>query len=221
MADDEAVPLSSEEAVPLSSDEASAALIVWADRGGAEDAAWRGLQPGPALAELAARLTTVPRPFLEATVSVRALAGDVLGETPLACLAFEAEGHVRTGAAIGLWLVASEDLLEPFSPPLRRDRLALAVDALAMRLATVVDPLDWVADDERREEAARVFLLWAGMLPAGEDAATARALLAARDSLQRNRALAEAFEEHRHRAEIARRLADARAREAAARYSSE
>lgn len=197
------------------------ALLAWADRGGSEDAAWSSLQAGPPISELAARLTTVPRPFLDERLSVVALSGDVLGGENLACLPFVDEGHVRTGAAIGLWLIASEDLVGPFTPPLRRDRLALAVDALAMRLAPVVDPLDWVADDERREEAARVFLLWSGHLPAEEDAATARALLAARDSLQRNKALAEAFEEHRHRAEVARRLADARAREAAARYSAE
>lgn len=197
------------------------ALLAWAGRGGSENAAWEGLHSGAAVAELAARLTTVPRPFLDERLSVAALAGDLLGDASLACVPFESEPHVRTGAAIGLWLVASEDLLGPFSPPLRRDRLDLAVDALAMRLATVADPLDWVSDDERREEAVRTFLLWSGQLPAGEDAATARALLEARDSLQRNRALAEAFEEHRHRAEVAKRLADARAREAAARYSAE
>ena len=31
-----------------------------------------------------------------------------------------------------------------------------AVDALALRLAAVTDPLDWLSDAERREEAARI-----------------------------------------------------------------
>ncbi|MFG6403816.1 MULTISPECIES: phosphohydrolase [unclassified Microbacterium] len=197
------------------------ALIAWAERGGDQAAVWGDLQPGPGIAEIAARLSSVPRPFLDERLSVRALAGDVLGAGDLACLRFEDEQHVRTGAAMALWLIASEDVIAPFSPPLRRDRMLLAVDALAMRLAPVTPPVEWTSDDERREEAARTFLLWIGQLPAGEDVETARALLAGRDSLERNRSLAEAFEEHRHRAEVARRLAEARAREAAARYSSE
>ena len=202
-------------------DALSRALLLWADRGGDTDAAWVGLTPGPSVDEVAARLTTAPRPFLDERVSVAALAGDVLGGQPLECLALTAHPRVSTAAALGLWLVASESVVGPFSAPLNPDRAPFAVDAFALRLGPVVDPLQWLSDDERREEAARTFLLWAGFLPAGEDAPTARALLAARDSLQRNRALAEAFEEHRHRAEVARRLADARAREAAARYSTE
>lgn len=197
------------------------ALLAWPDRGGDVEAVWRISRPGPALDEVMARLTTTPRAFLDDRVSVRALAGDVLGGAALACLPFEDEPNVRTGAAIALWLAASEDLIAPFSPPLRRERLALAVDALAMRLAPLAPPLVWLSDDERREEAARTFLLWGGQLPAGEDVDTARALLAGRDSLQRDRALAEAFQEHEHRAAVARRLAEARAKEAAARYSHE
>ena len=197
------------------------ALLAWADRGGDVAVAWAIAQPGPPLDEVMARLTTTPRAFLDDRLSVRALAGDVLGDGALACLPFEDEAHVRTGAALALWLVASEDLIEPFSPRLRRERLGLAVDALAMRLAPLAEPLGWLSDDERREEAARTFLLWAGHVPAGEDADTARALLAGRDSLQRHRALAEAYEEHQHRAAVARRRAEARAKEAAARYSHE
>ncbi|RKT33287.1 hypothetical protein DEU34_1877 [Microbacterium sp. AG1240] len=202
-------------------DTLSRALTMWAERGGEADVAWADAVPGPGLDEVAARLTTAPRAFLDDGVSIEALAGDVLGPPALGCLAFATEPRVRTAAALALWLIASEAVVGAYSTPLRPDRSALAVDALALRLAPVVDPLDWLSDDDRREEAARTFLLWAGFLPAGEDTVTARALLAARDSLQRDRALAEAFEEHRHRAEVARRLADARAKEAAARYSSE
>ncbi|NKF33185.1 phosphohydrolase, partial [Pseudomonas sp. BGM005] len=90
-----------------------------------------------------------------------------------------------------------------------------------LRVAPVADPASWTSDDERRTEAARTFMLWRGYLPAGEDAATAASLLAACDSLARDRALADAYEGHRHRAEIARKLDEARRREAAARYSSE
>lgn len=199
--------------------EADELLAVWLAHASSEDQAWDAARPGPPLDAVLSRLSTVPRPFLDEGVSIAALAGDVLG-TPLICLPHTANARVRIGAAIGLWVRASEDLVEAFDPSLRQSS-ARGVDALALRLAPVTDPLDWLSDDERREEAARTFLLWSGYLPAGEDVHTARSLLDARDSLRRNAALAEAYAEQRHRADIARQLAAARAKEAAARYSSE
>lgn len=193
-------------------------LGAWVAAAPPEDEVWRLAQPGPALSAVASRLSSVPRPFLDDRVSIRALAGDILGRR-LNCTPFTSDPRVRRGAAIGLWLLASQQTVQPFSPAIALR--ALPVDALALRLAPVVDPLDWISDAERREEAARTFLLWGGSLPAGETAETARSLLDARDSLRRNAAMAEAFAEHQHRAEIARRLADARAKEAAARYNSE
>lgn len=195
-------------------------LAAWTERSGGEDAAWAQVRPGPPLDAVAARLSAVPHSFLDDRVSVRALAHDVLPKK-FACLEFVDDPRVRQGAAIGLWLLASEDLIGRFSPELRRGWSTLAVDALALRLAPVVAPTEWLADGERRTEAARTLLLWAGYLPEGEDRDTARSLLAAVDSLARNRALAEAYQGHRHRAEIARALEDARRKEAAARYSSE
>lgn len=200
--------------------EADDLLSAWSAIAPPEGTAWASARPGPGVDEIAARLSSVPRPFLDDDVSLRALAGDVLGR-PLASVDHADDERVRTGAAIGLWVVASEDLVQPFAPSLAGGDVTRAIDALALRLAPVVDPRDWLADAERREEAARTFLLWAGFLPAGEDRETARALLDARDSLRRNAALAEAYAAYRHREEIARRLAEARAREAAARYSSE
>ncbi|WP_394552723.1 phosphohydrolase [Agromyces sp. MMS24-JH15] len=218
-------------------------LARWTERAGDEEARWASLVPGPPVAAVAARLSSVPRPFLDDRVRLAALAVDVLGAAGaagLACLAFADEPAVRTGAAIGLWVLAGEELVEPFEPalsasrdPASRDPAsrrraghdrsddALAVDALALRVASASDPLDWLSDGTRREEAARTMLFWCGRLPAGEDAETARSMLAALDSLAQNRALAEAYAEHRHRAEVARRLAEARAKEAAARYSRE
>jgi len=196
-------------------------LQAWAEAGHDEKDAWQAAVEGPATIELAARLTTTPRPFLDPAVSIVALAGDILGSGELACAAYANDARVRSGAAVGLWLFASEEALSPFTPTLASGDRFAAVDALALRLASVSDPETWLWDDERREEAVRTFLLWSGFLPAGEDRDTARALLAARDSLSRQKALAEAFEVHRHRAEIARRLAEARASEAVARYNSE
>jgi len=196
-------------------------LSAWSASAPPEDRAWEATVPGPSLAAVAARMASVPRSFLDARVSIAALAGDVLRPRLLA-VAHEDDDRVRRGAAVGLWLVASEDLVEPFAPSVAAaPGIGRAVDALALRLSPVVDPWEWLSDDERREEAVRTFLLWAGLRPAGEDVTTARSLLEARDSLRRNAALAQAYAAHRHRDEIARRLAEARAKEAAARYSSE
>jgi hypothetical protein len=81
--------------------------------------------------------------------------------------------------------------------------------------------VEWISDAERRDEAARTFLFWSARLPTGEDRDTASSLLAMRDSLQRNGALAAAAAEHAHRLEVTRKLQEARAREAAARYTHE
>lgn len=195
----------------------------WSTLAPPEDAQWGSLVPGPSALAVGARLSGVPSPFLADEVSLRALAGDVLGYRVAASLASAQvdDPRVRRGAAIGLWLVAGESLLGPLDPPLGGHATTLAVDALGLRLAPVVDPADWIADADRREEAARTFLLWNGQLPAGEDAATARAALAARDSLQFNQALATSFAEQKHREELRRRLEEARSREAAARYARE
>ncbi|WP_127794026.1 phosphohydrolase [Agromyces sp. LHK192] len=189
---------------------------------------WEQLAPGPSVAAVASRISSVPRPFLDERVQLPALAADVLGRTgatQLSCLEYAGDAEVRLGAAIGLWVLASDELVGPLEPPLvaanPEAARALAIDALALRVASASDPLDWLADDTRREEAARTLLLWSGRLPAGEDAETARSMLAAIDSLAQNRALNEAYAEHRHRAEVARRLAEARAKEAAARYTRE
>lgn len=120
-----------------------------------------------------------------------------------------------------LWLVASQELAGPFSAPLREDRLDRALVTMAMRLAAVAEAPRWVEEAERREEAARTFLLWSGQLPAREDERNARALLARLDSAARAEALERARRDREHRAEIRRRLEDARAREAASRYSPE
>ena len=101
------------------------------------------------------------------------------------------------------------------------DVLALANAVPGSRLAAVVEPQRWVEESERREEAARTFLLWNGQLPAREDERNARALLSRLDSAARAEALERARRDREHRSEIRRRLEDARAREAASRYSPE
>ncbi|WP_309069159.1 hypothetical protein, partial [Microbacterium sp.] len=176
-------------------------LAAWAALEHDEEAIWSahaGLVPGPSVEELAARLSAAPRAFLPQPgvplPDVAAVARDVFEDTPDRGAAAVAAarliaGHgdrARTGALLGMWLFASPDLVGPLSAPLRTDRAARALQALALRLAGIRDPSAWVSDAERREEAVRLLLLWAGMLPAGESVADARTRFDLLDSVQRD-----------------------------------
>lgn len=179
---------------------------------------------GPSVVALGTRLSAVPAQFLDERLSLPALAFDVLGRSlapQLGSLAFADDERVRRGAAIGLWLYAGQSVVGPLEPGLSERYATCAIDSLGLRLAPVVDPSQWLSDAERREEAARTFLFWAGLVPRGERRDDAVTALAARDSLRFNEALAASFAEHRHRDELRRRLTEARAREAAARYTRE
>jgi len=205
-------------------DDPAGALANWFAENLDEEAVWSDLWEGPSADEVAARLGSAPQSFLSDAVDVLALAGDVFDEvaaaaaervklrgTPQSCL----------GAALGLWLFASQELVGPFTVSLRDDFAARAVLALAFRLAPLVEPGRWLTDSERRDEAARTFLLWNGLLPRGEDHVQARSIYEMRDSVRRQGALAQALADHAHRMEVQRRLAEAKAAEAAARYAHE
>lgn len=190
-----------------------------------EEAVWNALRPGPPLTEITSRLSTVPRAFLAPEARLRAIAGD-LGGTKLTIRiaildAAQKQDEARRGIAIGLWLLASEELVAPIEPTIVTGHRDRAVAALGLRLAAIVDPGEWISDAQRREEAARCFLLWSGYLPAGEDAITARALWDRLDSLRRNTALMESLADHQHRLEVMRKLREKQAMEAAARYTNE
>ena len=199
-------------------------IALWFARDEDEAAVWDDLREGPSVDELATRLSSVPQSFLDDRVGLAALAGDVL-EIDLTDLAAQIDGTgsaaAHRGAAIALWLWASEEELGPLSVALRRDHAERAIAALALRLAGTVDPADWISDAERRDEAVRTFLLWLEQAPAGEGRDTAKAMFEMRDSLQHSKALADALNDHQHRLEVTKRLQEARAKEAAARYSSE
>ena len=219
--------------------DSEALLDIWFAREQDNVIVWRTCQPGASTAEIATRLSLVPAAFLADDVDVLQLAENILemeygasGATPpdrrrqevlriVDQVRATGSGAARRGAALVLWLWAGDDLNGPLSVPLSPVYYGRAIAALSFRLAAVVDPAEWVRDADRRDEAARTFLLWSGHLPAGEDEATARSILAMRDSLQQNTALAQTMADHEHRLQVTKRLQEARAREAAARYSNE
>ncbi|MBX0301813.1 phosphohydrolase [Cryobacterium sp. 1639] len=230
------VPRPESPAAPLDSE---ALLDVWFAREQDGVNVWRNCQPGASVAEIATRLALVPAAFLSDDVAILPLAENILqmeyGRTVRAIpdrrgqeilevadqVRASGSAFARKGAALVLWLWASDDQHGPLSVPLSPVWYARTLAALAFRLAPVVDPAEWVRDADRRDEAARTFLLWSGQLPAGEDEDAARSILAMRDSLQQNQALAQTMAEHEHRLQVTKRLQEARAREAAARYSNE
>jgi len=219
--------------------DSEALLDIWFAREQDDVIVWRTCLPGASTAEIATRLSLAPAAFLADDVDVLQLAENILeteygasGMTPpdrrrqevlriVDQVRATGSGAARRGAALVLWLWASDDLNGPLSVPLSPVWYGRALAALSFRLAAVVDPAEWVRDADRRDEAARTFLLWSGHLPAGEDEATARSILAMRDSLQQNTALAQTMADHEHRLQVTKRLQEARAREAAARYSNE
>jgi hypothetical protein len=183
---------------------------------------WQQSVTGPRLDAVAERISSTPSDFLDERVDVTALAGDILGSVdPVRPFisAVATDPVARTGAAVALWLFASQTVVAPFDPPLPEAPTAVA--ALGLRLAPVVTPQRWLMDVTRREEAARLFLLWCGRLPAGETAEGSRAMARRLDSLARDQALAAMATEHAHRLEIQRRLREQRAAEASARYTHE
>ena len=219
--------------------DSEALLAVWFAREQDDVLVWRTCLPGASAAEIATRLSQVPAAFLADDVAILPLAENILemeysaggrttpdqrGQEILEIVdqvRATGSGAARRGAALVLWLWAGDELNGPLSVPLNPAYYGRAIAALSFRLAAVVDPAEWVRTADRRDEAARTFLLWSGHLPAGADEATARSILAMRDSLQQNTALAQTMAEHEHRLQVTKRLQQARAREAAARYSNE
>ncbi len=117
------------------------ALVAWFGTGAREESEWTVARQGPSLADVEARLSAVPSPFLAADVDVIALARDAGIVDPLACAPHMGALEVRRGAALGVWLVASEELVAPLVPSLSSGKAARMIDALALRLAPASDPL--------------------------------------------------------------------------------
>ncbi len=196
-------------------------LAAWTRLGVRDTDLWARTVPGPRLADVEARLSAVPAPFVADEAAPLAIVRDCgIGGT-FAAEALLGDARAAKGAAIAAWLIGSEDLYGPLDPPLAAGAAPLLVDALSLRLAPTADPLTWIGDAQRREEAARWSLLALGYRPAGEGIHDASSLLSSLDSLRRDAALAAVLEEQTHRQAVAAKLAEARAREATARYTRE
>ncbi|AEE45614.1 hypothetical protein [Cellulomonas fimi] len=200
-----------------------------------------GVTGGPPLAALVHRLALAPPDLFEPAVSVPALVADVavgldrsvLGRDSLRALDADLrvtspDGPARR-ALVGLvcWLATDPTLAD--APGVRTAAASagglsgwfLGVVAGVQRTLAGQRPArDWVRDETAREELARAVLRLGGVLPAGEDPATADdRWLTVSSAYQRRVAQALAVEQARAEA-LARALAEQKAKEAAAQYAN-
>jgi len=193
---------------------------------------------GPALAVVRHRLGVAPPDLFEPDVHVPALVADlavaldgtVLDADSLARLDADlpqdpAAATRRVLVGLVCWLV--------LDPEVRADPGVRAVSSggptrwmlgivteVQRELVGLRADTDWVRLDEGREELARAFLRFAGVLPAGEGAAAAQdRWLAVSTAYQRDLVRAMAVEQARAE-ELERALAAQKAKEAAAQYAN-
>lgn len=191
---------------------------------------------GPPLETLLHRLGQAPAELLDDAVSAPAVVADlavsldgtVLDPARLRLLDDALAGHDAAALALlGAWLVAD--------PAVRRHAGARAAaeaaggaglwafglaTALPAALGGLRGGAAWRADELAREELVRAFLAVGGLRAAGEDDALAADAWAAVSTVHRRRMAAETAEEQRRAQELAARLAEQRAKEAAAQYAN-
>ncbi|QTE30898.1 hypothetical protein [Pengzhenrongella sicca] len=190
---------------------------------------------GPSVAALMQRLAGGSPDLLDPGVNAVALVADTLVDTcgvvldrPTRALVrtdVDATDDARAAAALTCWLALAPGLRAAWSAgPAGQgagaaERVLAAVRALVTELAPSVPPRRWIEDPAGREEAARAFLRAAGLLPAGESAAIAQDRWSAISTAARRDAEREIAQEARRTQELARRLAEQRAKEAVAQYT--
>ncbi|GAB3587335.1 hypothetical protein [Calidifontibacter terrae] len=181
-----------------------------------------GLQP------LISRLLNTPPDFMApdvATVAVVSDALDLIGapglpDTGLLVTTFDDWPlPTRLAAQVGAWLLTLPDLAAALRDTHDRASITAALGAFTT-LVDAVPLQSWFGQDqERHEEVARALLRVLGMRPLGETPEVAEDRWLAVGSAARKVALQAAAREQVRAQELARRLADQRAKEAAAQYT--
>jgi len=184
--------------------------------------------PVPPIQRLTRRLAETPSAFL-APVAVGAVLSDVLADLrhePLDDQWLDALSPQRPSEAQVAWLRACAVVAWLIADP----AVGAVVEThgilrlLGSDLHTVADHVraeDFVGEDDRREELARLLLRAAGVTPAGETPAQAADRLATLDTATRLRVIAEARAAEAHSAKVRQALARKRAQEAAAKATRE
>lgn len=190
---------------------------------------------GPPLALLTARIADTPADFLPASgtagegtvaVAVDAVLHDLCAmrgfEVPAATFAaLSAQGKAapawRRLSLLLAWLLAEPALRWPQ----RVDAVLELLLSRAEELSAQVKSAQWLADEERREELARLALLSLGQRPAGESVVQARDRWQAISSTERARLVAASRAAEQRAREIREALARKAAEESADKWSRE
>ena len=202
-----------------------------------------GEPDGPSVAALVHRLALAPPDLFEAAVGTSALVADVATGLDGAVLdraslrALDADLHgtadptavASRRALVGLlcWLVTDPALTS--APGVHAATAAAGgrtawflrlVEGVQRVLAGQRPDRDWVRDETAREELARAVCRLGGVLPAGESAATADDRWLTVSSAYQGKVTAALAVERARAEELARVLAEMRAKEAAAQYAN-
>ncbi|MFE6237421.1 hypothetical protein [Cellulosimicrobium sp. NPDC057862] len=191
---------------------------------------------GPALADVVHRLADTPPDVLDHPVVVAAaLVGDtadlLLGDGAVGVLrgpqraAVEALcTHAPYAALAGTvcWLLRDEHLraAPAFRAAATPGALVRVVEQAVPSLALLRTPDDWLHAPTAREELARAVLRELGLRPAGESPEVAQDRWTAVSTAEQRRIAHEMAQEARRAEQLARELAEKRAKEAAAQYAN-
>ncbi|GII98121.1 hypothetical protein CLV28_1450 [Sediminihabitans luteus] len=195
---------------------------------------------GPAVPDLVRRLAATPVDLLDPRVHAPAALADlveladgqpprwnarVISQVDVLC-GPQAPPVARVAALVAAWLVTApvvrDSVVVRAALPgrLGDDPVVTAVEAMLTGPAMARRPHDWVQDPDGREEVARAFLVVLGLRGEGETAAESADRWLAVSTAERARLAGEIAVELRRAEELAARLAEQRAREAAARYTN-
>lgn len=200
---------------------------------------------GPAVAVLTQRLALAPGDLMAPALAVPALVCDVLLDLGGGLLARQdldrldaalaAAGPAPGGeeprpgdaaAALLCWLLADPGVHQDAGLRARWVQEGLVpwfltlLEWMVSDVAVFRSPRSWVRDDAGREEAARAFCRFGGVLPAGESAAVADDRWRAVSTGYQQEVTRSMGEHLRRREELERALAAKRAQEAAAQYAN-
>lgn len=178
-------------------------------------------RPGPPLSAVTQRLASAPPDFLDPGVSVAALVSDTVLVLDRAVLPRPLRAELATAyaaaeptaaAALACWLLLTPGI------EVRPGTALQPVRALA-ELAGLRPPRTWTTTEDGREEAARAFLRALDLRPEGESEAQSEDRWAAVSTALSRQAVRDLAEAQRRADELARALADQRAKEAATQYT--
>lgn len=213
---------------------------------GSADPAWTPVDPlpsstpGPRLVAVLVRLRDTPPLLASPQLAVDAIVADSLDllaprslDQVAAAMAAAVPATAtqwpgpasRVAAAVASWLLTGPEVAQAVRDTSPDPETARAVARRAIvRMSTYVQvlPLDrWMAGDEdRQEEICRAFLRAAGLRPADESHDQAEDRFTSISTTSRAEALRQAVAREQWEAEVARKLAEEKAKEAAAQYAS-